>query len=161
MNRYNKTKAVALGLAALAFSLTAPVASAAKVKINGGYVTLGNDKVLRLGQSSGRYTDLGRNYYRTTGIGCTSIQNTSKKGVSGVLSLEYWALPFIDSTEGKPLMSVLLPRVEANKQIKAVKKSGPAAYYNAYGYIQLRLYELSGGIWKLRYSKNIGSRQLL
>lgn len=141
--------------------LGAPLARAAKLKIDGGFVTLGLNKVARLSQESGRYPDLGRNYYRTATIGCKAISNTSKTGRSGQLSFEYWALPYLGADTGKPLMSVLLPSLKSGKKVSNLSKLNFAGYYNAYGYIQLRLYEMSGGTWVLRASKNIGNRQLL
>ncbi len=161
MNASRITRTVVFGLTSLAFTLSAPLALAAKFKIDGGFVTLRSDRAIKLSQESGRYPNLGRNYYRTASIGCKSVINTSKKGISGQLSLEYWAMPYIDSTTGTPLMSVLLPPVKAGKRINDISKDAQAGYYNANGYIQLRLYEYSGGVWLLRSSKSVGSRQLL
>ena len=154
-------KFAAICLASLIITLEAPSAKAAKLKIDGGFVTLGTDRVIRLSQESGRYPNLGRNYYRTATIGCTSIRNTSTKGSSKQLSLEYWALPFYGAETGTPLMSVLLPAIKSGKKVSNVKKQGMAAYYNAEGYIQLRLYENSGGTWLLRASRSMSIREPL
>jgi hypothetical protein len=155
--------ATAIGMAFLfiVIGLSAPFAMAAKFKIDGGFVTLGEDKVIRLSQASGRYSNLGKNYYRTATIGCTAVRNISASGRSGQLSLEYWALPFFTSKTGTPLMSALLPSIKGGKKLSNVSKVGPAAYYNADGYIQLRLYEFSAGKWVLRASKLIGDLEPL
>ena len=136
---------------------SAPLATAAKLKIDSGFVTLGVDKAIRLSQESGRYPNLGRNYYRTSTIGCKAIRNTSAKGRSGPLSLEYWGLASYTATTGRPLMSVLLPSIKSGKRLNNVSEVGTAAYYNADGYIQLRLYEYSAGVWVLRASKIVSA----
>ncbi len=139
----------------------APLAQAAKFKIDGGFVTLGTDKVIKLSQASGRYPDLGKNYYRTATIGCKSITNTSKKGTSGQLSLEYWASPVYNSATGTPLMSVVLSPIKSGKKLSNVSKEDSARYYNNEGYVQLRLYEFSAGQWVLRVKKNLGDLEEL
>lgn len=79
-------KLATIGFTSLIIAMGAPLATAASFTINGGFVTLGIDKVIRLSQASGRSVDLGKNYYRTATIGCTSIKNTMSKGSSGPLS---------------------------------------------------------------------------
>lgn len=155
------TTAIGTALLFMVIALSAPLAMAAKLKMDGGFVTLGVDKAIRFTQQSGRYPDLGKNYYRTATIGCTAIRNTSTAGRSGQLSLEYWALPYYTSKTGTPLMSVLLPSIKGGKRINNVNEIGPAAYYNAEGYVQLRLYEYTSGKWVLRASKIIGDLEPL
>lgn len=159
--RFKGTTAIGMAFLFIVIGLSAPLAIAAKFKLDGGFVTLGEDKVIRLTQASGRYPNLGRNYYRTATIGCTAVRNTSATGRSGQLSLEYWALPFFTSKTGTPLMSALLPPINGGKRLNNVSKVGPAAYYNADGYVQMRLYEFSAGKWVLRASKIIGDLQTL
>jgi hypothetical protein len=151
----------AFAMMALITTFCAPVAKAANLKMDGGFVTLGRDRTIRLSQASGRYADLGRGYYRTTTIGCTAIKNTSPGGRSGQISLEYWALESLSGGTEKVMMSVLLPALGGGKSLKNVKQTGPARYFDAFGYIQLRVYENSGGTWQLRAKKNIGNRQAL
>ncbi len=154
-------KTMVIGMALLGIAWSAPSATAAKFQIDGGFVTLGSDKVIKLSQESGRYPDLGRNYYRTTTIGCKAIRNVSKKGTSGQLSLEYWASPLYGSEMGTPLMSLLLPSIKSGKRQSNVSKEAPARYYNDEGYVQLRLYEYTAGQWVLRVKKNLGDLETL
>ncbi len=161
MRTHIRSSSTIVSFITLLLTLSAPLVEAANLKMDGGFVTLGRDRAVRLSQASGRYADLGRGNYRTPTIGCTAIKNTSPGGRSGQISLEYWAMQSLGGGNERVMMSILLPSLGGGKSVKNVKQSGPARYFDAFGYIQLRVHENSGGTWQLRFKKNIGSRQAL
>ncbi len=138
-------------------------ARAADVTLEGsGYYELGSrTSYYRYGSAqSGRYSNLGASYYRTSEIGMDEVANNSNSR-SGSLSFELWALSYYGATSGTVLMTQQLDPVWGGYSSFDVVSFGRALSLNRYRYPELNLYEYTRYGWKWRDALSFGYRNLM
>jgi hypothetical protein len=99
-------------------------------------------------KQSGRYRNLGSDYYQSARIRMDRVTNYSGYR-SGAMSFELWATDYYDATSGIVVMTAGIDRLKAYKYFKNVKRSGFALYLSDYYYPQLNLFEYAGS-WQWR-----------
>ena len=153
------TSAVALFAAAAAI----PEAHAAKLTLDGtGYCTIsGSEAYYPNGRlQSGRYTNLGADYYHTAVIGIKAITNHSSTR-SGSMSFELWAMPYYGSTTGIVLMTKGLDTLKGGFHFSDVTVSRKAISLNARRFPELDLFEYTSNGWKWKDSLTFSTKTLL
>ena len=154
--------AVAAVLCAVAFPVQE--LKAANVLLKGaGYYRFGNyDFFADDGkEQSGRYRNLGRDYYHKIEYGMDYISNTSGYK-SGTLSYEFWALPYYGATSGVVLMTRSLSPLYGGERYVDLYKYGWGVSLNQYRYPEQNLWEYAGsGRWKFRDSLAFSRKTLL
>lgn len=97
---------------------------------------------------SGRYRNLGSDYYQTSRIKMDRVSNYSGYR-SGAMSFELWATDYYDATSGTVMMTAGLNRLNAYRFYNKVNRSGFALYMDDYYYPQLNLFEyVSSWAWR-------------
>jgi hypothetical protein len=148
-----KTIAKNLFAAAIAFitlSAAAPQAQATDVVLQGySSYNLGAVKTYRAGGAaqSGRYTNLGRGYYRSSHIYVDRVTNRSTTTRSGSLSMELWAMPFYGASYGATLVTSGLGQLNRNSYFYNVNRYGSALFLNSYRIPEMNLFEYTNRGW--------------
>jgi hypothetical protein len=159
-----KTKIKLLLLAALALLSSSMTAEATNVTLQGyaPYPTLGGTKTYYSGGAgqSGRYSNLGGGYYRTTTIRTNRINNASSYR-SGSLSFELWAMPYYGASQGYVLHTRGYSGLNGYNYYYNVSSSGYARFYNTYRYPELNLFEYTTSGWAWRSDLSFSSYTLL
>lgn len=158
------TRNITAAAAAIITLITsAPGSQAAKITLDGvGYYEFGNSVKFFPGgaKQSGRYGNLGSDYYRKTTIRMSFITNRSP-GASGNLSFEFWGMPYYGATKGLVLMTHSLSPLGGGRYYrnKAVKNYG--IFLDEYRFPELNLWERGRGGWKFRDALSFKSDNLL
>lgn len=131
---------------------TAPESHAAKVTLDGsGFYKLRPVVNYHDGgaRQSGRYRNLGGDYYHKGKIGMDWITNNSKSR-SGTLSFELWAMPYYGATSGIILMTRKLKPLYGNYYYESKVRTGFAISLDARRFPELNLWEFTRKGWKWR-----------
>ncbi|MES2439613.1 MAG: hypothetical protein V4584_11125 [Verrucomicrobiota bacterium] len=140
------------GLALFAMSAAIPEAKATNVTLDGyGYYSIGNTvKFYGSGaKQTGRYRNLGRDYYHSTTIRMDFVTNNSNNR-SGDMSFEFWAMPYYDATSGIILMTRGVDPLLAGGSNRDFSKKGKAISLDARRFPELNLWEYTRKGWKFR-----------
>ncbi len=120
--------ATAIALVGAAAIVAPRAATAADVRLDGyGFYSLKN-RVKYYGRGkpqSGRYKNLGADYYHQAKIGMDFLTNHSNSR-SGNLSFELWAMPYYGATSGIILMTRKLSPLGSGKSRTNLRASGNA-----------------------------------
>ena len=157
----HKITAVATVLIAVASSV--PESQAASVRLKGsGYYKLGSSYVYSdWGKTqSGRYDNLGSDYYHRTEYGMDYISNSSSYR-SGSLSYEFWALPYYGSSSGIVLMTRGLNSLSGGSRYVDLYRSGSGISLNRYRYPEQNIWEYTSSGWRFRDSLAFSRKTLL
>ncbi len=157
----HKITAVAAVLVAVASSI--PQSQAANIRLRGsGYFELGNyDTFSRYGkEQSGRYDNLGRDYYHKTEYGMDYVTNASGFR-SGSLSYEFWAMPYYGAESGIVLMTRGLSRLAGNESYVDLYKYGWGVSLDRYRYPEQNIWEYTSSGWRFRDSLSFTRKTLL
>jgi hypothetical protein len=98
---------------------------------------------------SGRYTNLGADYYHSSEIGIDQLTNRSSYR-SGTMSFEFWAMPYYGATSGTILMTKSVSSLWGGYKYYDLVKTGKAISLNRYRYPELDLFEYTSYGWKWR-----------
>ncbi|MEO5917442.1 MAG: hypothetical protein ABIS50_24655 [Luteolibacter sp.] len=146
------SKLTTAAVALFAVAAVTPETKAANVTLDGyGYYSLGT-KVTFYGTApaqSGRYNNLGADYYHKINYSMDFITNRSSSG-SGSLSWEFWAMPYYDSKSGIILMTRSLQPMPGGTSVKEVSKSGLGIYLDRRRFPEQNLWEYTSSGWKFR-----------
>lgn len=138
--------------ALLAIAGTTTPATSAQVTLDGsGFYQVNPPVVYRGGgaQQTGRYGNLGADYYRQTTYSMQWINNRSPFA-SNRLSFEFWAMPFYGATKGIVLMTRGLDPLSAGAYRKNKRCSGLAVYLDEFRFPELNLWEYTRQGWRWR-----------
>ncbi len=140
--------------AALAFAgfLAIPDANATDLTLDGyGYYSLGSRVSYRSSgaSQSGRYRNLGADYYHNAEIGMDAITSRSSNR-SGDMSFELWAMRYYDSTSGIVLMTRGVGYLRGYYSYRNIYRSGQAVSLDSYRYPETNLWEFTVNGWKFR-----------
>ena len=143
-----------IAVAAVMFTVagSVPESQAANMRLNGsGYYWLSDWEVFSNGgkEQSGRYKNLGRDYYHKVEYGIDYVANNSYSS-SGSLSYEFWAMPYYGATSGIVLMTRKLGAFSSRESKEDVWKNGYAISLNRNRFPEQSLWELTRSGWKFR-----------
>lgn len=127
-------------------------ARAADLTLDGsGFYELGNSEFfLRKGAGqSGRFRNLGRNFYQDAEIGISRITNNSSSR-SGSMSFELWGKPFYSATSGIIMMTRGFSPLRGSFNYPNVETFGTALSLGQWRFPELNLYERSRRSWAWR-----------
>lgn len=147
-----KTLKLTAAMAAMAFTLAAPSAEAAKIRFEGpaSYDLATRVKYrAKAPAQSGRYRTLGRGYYHAGTIGMRWIDNRSAK-ISGPLSFEFWALRFVGANSGPILSTSAVKRISGFDSFYDVRKSSYTLYIDRFRFPDINIWERRDGRWNFR-----------
>lgn len=131
---------------------TALETQAAKLRLDGyGYYDVRSSDVFSKSgkEQSGRYKNLGRDYYHKVKYGIDFVSNYSGS-YSGSVSYEFWAMPFYGATSGIILMTRGVGKMSPDESYEDVAKSGYAVSLDARRFPEQSLWELTRDGWKFR-----------
>jgi hypothetical protein len=146
-----------------AVAVSAPESQATNVRLKGsGYYDLGSYHVFLRGgkEQSGRYRNLGRDYYHKIEYGMDYITNRSDYK-SGSLSYEFWAMPYYGATSGIVLMTRGLSPLWGGERYVDLYRNGWGISLDRYRYPEQNLWEYTGSGWKFRDSLAFSRKTLL
>jgi hypothetical protein len=151
--------------AAAAFTLIGalPEARAAKVRLDGsGYYELGtNIRYYPTGtRQTGRYDNLGTDYYHRATIGVRWMTNQSP-GRSGSLSFELWGMPYYGATKGIVLMTYGVWSLAGRQYRNNPSVTGNAVFLDRYRFPELNLWENTRKGWRWRDNLTFRRKNLL
>lgn len=141
-------------IALFAVSASIPESQAADVRLDGfGFYSVRNKVNFYAGgaQQSGRYRNLGSDYYHKATIEMDFVTNYSN-GRSGNLSFEFWAMPFYGATSGIILMTRGLDPLPGGRSVKGLSREGLAISLGARRFPELNIWEHTRNGWKFRDS---------
>lgn len=154
---------VAAAAAVLTLLGSASISRAVEVVLDGyGYYKLGT-KVDYLGtgtDQSGRYANLGADYYHKTVIGVQWITNKSNKN-SGELSFEFWGMPYYGATKGIVLMTRSAQPLKAHRYYNDPEWTGWGIFLDEWRFPELNLWEYTKKGWKWRDALSFKKGNLL
>ncbi len=158
------TRNITAAIAAI-FTLvaTTPDSQATKVTLDGsGYYDLGREVKFYGGgvKQTGRYRNLGGDYYHKATISMQWITNRSRY-VSGDLSFELWAMPFYGATKGIVLMTRSANPIKGGSYYFEKKWRGYAVFLDEYRYPELNLWEYTRKGWKWKDALSFRQNNLL
>lgn len=158
-------KTLARTLAAAVFSIVTavPAAQAANITLDGyGFYKLAyGDSYLRGGaKQTGRYRNLGADYYRKAEIGMDYASNRSRTR-SGDLSFELWALPYYGATSGPILMTSGLRSLGGGQFYRNLRSRGSAISLDEFRFPDLSIWEFTSAGWIFRDSLTFSRKDLL
>lgn len=154
---------VTAAAAVIAIGSSIPEAQATKVRFKGsGDYDLGSRVTYYAGgrPQSGRYTNLGADYYHTTEIDVDQIVNRGTVR-SGSLSFEFWAMPFYGATSGVVLMTTGLDPLKPGFHFSNVTHVGKAISLDRRRFPELELFEYTGTGWRSRDFLTFSNKDLL
>ena len=102
-------------------------------------------------RQTGRYRNLGEDYYHRAKIGMDWITNNSNRR-SGSLSFELWAMNYYQSTGGIILMTRGLKQLRGGYYYESKVKRGHAVSLDRRRFPELSLWEFTKKGWKWRDS---------
>lgn len=140
-----------------------PAAGAAKVTLDGSgsYSLSGKWKYYRQGtKQSGRYLNLGEDYYRQASIRMQFITNRSRS-TSGSISFELWALRYYGATSGIVLMTRGADPLRGGYYYTNRTFSGHSVFLDEVRYPELSLWEFTNRKWIFRDALSFRYRDLL
>lgn len=151
-----------LAVAAALFTVAGPVpeSHAAAVKLEGyGYYETGKHDVFSSNgkEQSGRYRNLGRDYYHKVEYGIDFVTNYSNSS-TGSLSYEFWAMPYYGATTGIVLMTRKLGTLARSEDFENVWKYGYAVSLDRNRFPEQSLWELTSSGWKFRDALSFSRR---
>lgn len=138
--------------ATLAFVASAGTAPAARVTIDGaGFYELSTTIKYYGGgvKQSGRYGNLGADYYRSSTVGADWIVNRSPVA-SGNLSFEFWGMPYYGANQGIVLMSRGLRPYGPGGSSSRVRCKGYSIYLDELRFPEINLWEFTRLGWRWR-----------
>ncbi len=141
-----------LTMAALAFSAVAsstPETNAADIRLEGyGDYVINNREAFfpTPPKQSGRYRNLGRDYYHKTQIQMEYISNLSRTS-SGSMSFELWAMPYYDATSGIVLMTRGVDPLRGGRSIEGASTTGYAVSLGKKRFPEFNLWEYTRNGW--------------
>lgn len=153
----------AAAVSLFALSAIAPQAEAAKIRLEGsGYYDLGTRIYFypKGKQQGGRYSNLGRGYYHKTVIGMDWITNYSKVK-TGMLSFEFWAMPYYGATKGIVLLTRGVNPLKAGNYYRNLSRQGSGLFLDRYRFPEINIWERTRAGWKFRDALSFRSRDLL
>jgi hypothetical protein len=143
-----------IAVAAALFTVVGSIqqSQAADVRLDGsGYYWLGKKEVFSSNgkEQSGRYKNLGRDYYHKVEYGMDFITNYSYSS-TGSLSYEFWAMPFYGATSGIVLMTRGVGALSSGEAYDDVWKKGYAVSLARKRFPEQSLWERTRSGWKFR-----------
>lgn len=141
----------------------APESQATKVTLDGaGYYDLGTTIKYYGGgvKQSGRYGNLGADYYHKATISMKWITNRTSNR-SGDLSFEFWGLPYYGATKGIVLMTRSAGPLNGGAYYFEKAWKGYAIFLDEYRYPELNLWEYTRKGWKWRDALSFRQNNLL
>ena len=150
-------------VALLAVAALIPNAQASKLTLDGtGSYKLGTREAFYPGGApqSGRYANLGADYYHTTTIGMSEITNHSANR-SGSMSFELWGMPYYGATTGIILMTKGLDPLKGGFHFSNVSVTGKAISLNRRRFPELDLFEFTTNGWKWKDVLTFSNKTLL
>ena len=137
------TRTILATLAASAL-LSSPEAHGARITLDGSgyykftsYAGFYSDV-----KQTGRYANLGADYYRATTISMQWITNRSTT-TSGPLSFEYWGMPFYGAEAGIVLMTCHADRLRGGSYYYGKRWKGWSIFLDEYRFPELSIWELT------------------
>ena len=109
---------------------------------------------------SGRYNNLGRDYYHRATIGMRWITNHSPYP-SGDLSFEFWGMPYYGANHGIVLMTRSLVPLGSLSYFLSKTKDGYAVFLGSYRFPELDLWEYTRNGWRFRDAVTFRHKDLL
>ena len=149
--------------ALLTWFTTTPDSQAAKVTLDGsGFYDLGNTVKYYGGgvKQTGRYRNLGADYYHKATISMQWITNRSSK-TSGDLSFELWAMRYYGATKGIVLMTRSADPIRGGSYYFEKEWRGYAIFLDEYRYPELNLWEYTQKGWKWKDALSFRQNNLL
>ncbi|NJM37297.1 MAG: hypothetical protein HC845_05180 [Akkermansiaceae bacterium] len=148
----------------LAIAVSTPQVRAADLTLEGsGYYDLDSDFFYvggRGASQSGRYRNLGRDYYHETAIGMDEVVNNSRSR-SGTMSFEFWGLDFFGADSGFVLMTSRVKSLGGGRFYDGIDRVGNSIFLDEYRFPELNLYELTRSGWRYRDSLSFSEDSLL
>ena len=154
---------VTAAAAIIAVGSSIPEAQATKVRFKGSAdYDLGSRVTYYEGgrPQSGRYTNLGADYYHTAVIAVDRIVNRGTVR-SGSLSFEFWAMPFYGATSGVVLMTSGLDPLKAGFHYTDVISQGKAISLDRRRFPELELFEYTSNGWRSRDFYTFSNKDLI
>jgi hypothetical protein len=150
--KFNISQLTIAVTALLSAVATVPEAKSADLALEGyGSYNLGNfDRYYPRGtRQSGRYRNLGADYYRSAEIEVDAVENYSNYR-SGSMSFELWAMPYYGATSGSILMTNSLRYLKAGRYYSGVYCRGMAVSLDEEAFPELNLWEYTNHGWMFR-----------
>lgn len=138
--------------AVFAVSATAPTVAASEITLDGpAYFSLSKKARFysRGSSQGGRYSNLGRGYYRRADLGIGAVDNYSPYE-TGDLSFEFWALPFYGATKGVVLMTTDIGWLEGDQSFVDLEMTGSAVFLNRRRFPEMNIWEYTYDGWEFR-----------
>ena len=132
--------------------ISSPRAYAASVTLegSGSYKFTSSDYYYEYGtRQSGRYRNLGTDYYRKTTIGMDWIVNNSSYR-TGPLSLEFWGMPYYGADTGIVLMTRSAGRLPADTHYRNSRWRGRSIFLDEYRFPEINIWEKTRKGWRFR-----------
>ena len=111
-------------------------------------------------RQTGRYGNLGRDYYRKTTYSMRWITNHSGSR-SGDLSFEFWGMPYYGADSGIVLMTRGLNPLNGGSYYPKLSRKGYAIYLDEYRFPELNLWEYTRSGWRFRDALSFSRDNLL
>jgi hypothetical protein len=140
-----------------------PESHATKVTLDGsGYYELGTTIKFYGGgvKQTGRYRNLGADYYHKATISMQWITNRTTKQ-SGSLSFEFWGMPYYGATKGIVLMTRSADPLRGGSYYFEKKWKGYAIFLDDYRFPELNLWEYTSKGWQWRDALSFRQNSLL
>lgn len=150
----------------LAIPSIAPQAEAAKIRLDGsGYYQLGTKIQFRPAgaKQTGRYRNLGGDYYHTCQIGMDWITNRSNNS-TGPLSFELWAMPYYGANKGIVLFTRSLKKLRGGGYYTNPSRKGRAIFLDRRRFPEINIWEKKTWgrrNWKFRDALSFRRKDLL
>ena len=144
-----KITAILAGAGLISFPTTESHAADLALEGVGSYVLGNTYRYYSKGKKqSGRYRNLGSDYYQSARIRMDRVTNFSGYR-SGAMSFELWATDYYDATSGIVVMTSGLNRLNKYRYYRKVNRSGFGLYLDDFYYPQHNLFEYVGS-WEWR-----------
>lgn len=147
-----KSKLIPTAVAAVALIGGSLETKAARVTLDGSGFYNMRTQINYLGRGagqSGRYRNLGADYYHVTTIGTRWITNRSRVS-SGSMSFEFWGMPYYGANTGVVMMTRALKPMRGYQSFANLRAKGQAVFLNEYRYPELNLWEYTRAGWRWR-----------
>jgi hypothetical protein len=157
----HKLSAVVMSLVSAAASIQSAEATNVTLDGSGYYSNSTYAPYYQYGTAqSGRYTNLGADYYHSSEIGIDQLTNRSSYR-SGTMSFEFWAMPYYGATSGIILMTKSVSSLWGGYSYYDLSRSGKAISLNRYRYPELDLFEYTNYGWKWRDALSFSRKSYL
>jgi len=111
-------------------------------------------------RQTGRYRNLGTDYYRNTTIGMDWIVNNSTYR-TGPLSIEFWGMPYYGADTGIVLMTRSAGRLPADTHYRNSRWKGRSIFLDEYRFPEINIWEKTRRNWWFRDSLSFRRDNLL